>query len=208
MSVVVPKEEVQPTKRGVLGKLARIYDPQGLIAPVTLESKQIYQEVCESQKAWDALLNENLQQCWKKWEEETLGEYSVPRSITRHQEEVEAVELHAFSDASIKRVGVAVYSVVHQPSGTTQQLVAAKGRLAKKNLTIPRLELVGAHMATNLLINVRNALDNIPTPQLFGWIDSTVALHWLKGNGQYNRYSYTKRSIGDMCPQVITLLTW
>ena len=188
LSVVVPKEEVQPTKRGVLGKLARIYDPLGLIAPVTLEGKQIYREVCESQKAWDAPLNENLQQRWRKWEEETPGEYSVPRSITRHEEEIEAVELHAFSDASIKGVGAAVYSVVHQPSGTTQQLVAAKGRLAKKNLTIPRLELVGAHMATNLLINVRNALDNIPTPQLFGWIDSTVVLHWLKGNGQYKQF--------------------
>jgi hypothetical protein len=104
LSVVVPKEEVQPTKRGVLGKLARIYDPLGLIAPVTLEGKQIYREVCESQKAWDAPLNENLQQCWRKWEEETPGEYSVPRSITRHEEEIEAVELHAFSDASIKGV--------------------------------------------------------------------------------------------------------
>jgi hypothetical protein len=36
--------------------------------------------------------------------------------------------------------------------GTTQQLVAVKSRLAKKGLTIPRLELVEAHMATNLLI--------------------------------------------------------
>ena len=43
-------------------------------------------------------------------------------------------------------------------------------------------------MATNLLINLRNALDNIPTPQLFGWVDSTVALHWIKGNGQYKQF--------------------
>jgi hypothetical protein len=162
-----PQRRSSTVKRWSLGKLARIYDPLGLIAPVTLEGKQIYREICESQKAWDAPLNENPQQHWKKWEE-TLGEYSVPRSITRHQEEIENVEIHAFSDASIKGFGAAVYSVVHQPSGTTQQLVAAKGRLAKKK---PRLELVGAHMATNLLINVRNALYNIPTPQLFGWID-------------------------------------
>ena len=78
--------------------------------------------------------------------------------------------------------------MVRQPSGTTQQLVAAKSRLAKKTLTIPRLELVAAHMATNLLVNLQNALDNIPTPQLFGWVDSTVVLHWISGNGQYKQF--------------------
>ena len=33
LAVVIPKEETQPTKRGMLGKLAKIYDPLGLIAP-------------------------------------------------------------------------------------------------------------------------------------------------------------------------------
>ncbi len=112
----------------------------------------------------------------------------MPRSISGFQEEIEEVELHAFGDASGQGVGAAVYSIVRQRSGTTQQLVAAKSRLAKRGLAIPRLELVGAHMATNLLINVCNALDNIPTPQLYGWIDSTVALHWMKGNGQYKQF--------------------
>ena len=147
----------------------------------------------------------SLQKRWQKWEEETPNEYTVSRSITSHQEEIESVELHAFSDASMTRVGAAVYSVVHQPSGSCQQLVAAKSRLATKSLTIPRLELVGGHMATDLLINVRNALDNIPTPQLFGWVDSTVALHWIKGNRQYKqfvatvwpRFKLTTRSSGD-----------
>ena len=71
---------------------------------------------------------------------------------------------------------------------TTFGLVAAKSHLAKKGLMIPRLEVVGAHMAINLLVNVRNALDNVPTPQLCGWIDTTVALHWIKGNGRYKQF--------------------
>ena len=78
------------------------------------------------------------------------GEYHVPRAIAGYQEEIDSVELHAFSDASIKGVGAAVYSVVRQASGTTQQLLAAKSRLAKKNLTIPRLKLVGAHMGNSM----------------------------------------------------------
>ena len=38
-------------------------------------------------------------------------------------------------------VGVAVYAVVKQESGTTQHLVAAKARLAKRGLFIPHLEM-------------------------------------------------------------------
>ena len=156
---------MQSTKGGGLGNLARTYDSLGLIAPVTLEGKQIYRDICESQRAWDAPLDESLQKRWQKWEEETPSEYTGPRSITNFQEEIESVELNAFSDAAMKLVGAVIYLVVKQASGSSQQLVAAKSRLAKRSLTIPRLELVGADMATNLLINVRNALDNIPTPQ-------------------------------------------
>ena len=101
---------------------------------------------------------------------------------------MEEVELHAFGDASTRGVGAAVYAVVRQHSGTTQQLVAAKGRLAKQGLTIPRLELIAAHMATNLLVNVCNALDNLPTPRTYAWLDSMVNLHWMKGNGQYKQF--------------------
>lgn len=40
-------------------------------------------------------------------------------------------------------------------------------------------------MATNLLINVRIPQDSVPTPKVYGWLDSIVALHRLQGNGQY-----------------------
>ena len=72
-----------------------------------------------------------------------------------------SVELHIFGGASTLGVGTAVYSIVRQQDGTMQTLVAAKSRLAKRGLTIPRLELVSAHMATNLVTNVRNAWEDL-----------------------------------------------
>ena len=188
LAVVIPEEETQPTKRGILGKMANIYDPLGLIAPLTLTAKQIYRELCETKAPWDTKINGALLQRWKKWEEQLPREQQVLRPIASYQEEIQAVELHSFGDASERGVGAAVYAVVRQPSGNTQRLVVAKSRLAKQGLTIPRLELIAAHMATNLLINVRNALDNLPSPKVFGWLDSTVALHWIKGNGQYKQF--------------------
>jgi tRNA 2-selenouridine synthase SelU len=51
---------------------------------------------------------------------------------------------------------------VSQASGVTQGLVAAKSRLAKQGLTIPRLELVSGHMASNAADNFRRALEGFP----------------------------------------------
>ena len=87
----------------------------------------------------------------------------------------------------------------------TQTLVAAKSQLVKRGLTVSRLELVSAHMTTNLVTNVRNALNVLPEPNVYGWLDSTVALHWIMGNGQYQQFvtsrapwwgGYFKRLIG------------
>ena len=85
-------------------------------------------------------------------------------------------------------VGATVYSVVHQENGVTQTLVAATARLAKIELTVPKLELVSAHMATNLVINVKKALKDLPEPMVYSWLDSGIALHLILGNGQYQQF--------------------
>ena len=94
----------------------------------------------------------------------------------------------AFGDASKSGVCAAVYAVVRQPSGVSQGLVPARARLAKQGLTIPRLELVSAYMAANLNTNVGNALVGFPVKHSYGWLDSSVALHWIKGGGEYKQF--------------------
>ena len=38
-------------------------------------------------------------------------------------------------------------------------------------------------MAANLAENVKNVLQRQPVKSLYGWLDSTVALYWIKGGG-------------------------
>ena len=104
----------------------------------------------------------------------------MPRSLAVAGEEIREITLHAFGDASGQGLAAAVYAVVQQHSEVTQGLVAAKARLAKEGLTIPRLELVAGHMAANLLTNVRDALIGFPVKSLYAWLDSSVALHWIR----------------------------
>ena len=58
--VSFPDWEAAPTKRGVLRKLASIYDPLGFVSPVTLVGKCLYRAVCCEKLAWDAQLTGRL----------------------------------------------------------------------------------------------------------------------------------------------------
>ena len=156
------------TKREVLATLAKVHDALGLASPTTLQGKQIYREVCDVKASWDVPIPDSIKSRWEKWKESLPAEVNTQRSLAPFHEQVDSLELHAFGDASINGVGAAVYSVVRQKSGVTQTLVTAKARLAKKDLTIPRSELVSAHMATNLVMNVKNALTELPEPAVYG----------------------------------------
>ena len=55
-------------------------------------------------------------------------------------------------------------------------------------MTIPRLELIAAHMATNSAANIKEALPSQNIRSLTCWTDSTVALQRLKDKGGATKY--------------------
>ena len=53
-------------------------------------------------------------------------------------------------------------------------------------------------MATNLANNVKEALEGYPVDQVYCWSDSTVALHWIRGEGDYKQFVHNRvRKIQD-----------
>ena len=167
--------------------MAQVYDPLGMVAPVTLVSKEIYHEICDRKLPWDEELPPDLKKRWRKWMKNLTNGISMMRSLVRKLEKIDA---HSFGDASNNGVSAVVHAVVHQGTDVNQGFVAAKARLVKKSLTIPRKELVAGrrHMSANLVRNVKKALENLPIRNVYGWLDSTVALHWIKGNGKYKQF--------------------
>ncbi len=188
ISVTISNEEVPATKRGVLTKVAKIYDPLGLASPLSLMGKMLYREACKLKCGWDQTLPADLVKNWKRWERQLPECITTVRSLAKYREPITNIALHAFGDASGNGVAAAAYAVVYQPSGQTQGLVTAKARLAKEGLTIPRQELIAGHMAANLVTNVKKALDGFPVANPFCWLDSTVALHWIRGEGNYRQF--------------------
>lgn len=152
---------------------------------MTLEGKLVYREVCESKVAWDTQLPKKLADKWHQWETNLPERLTIRRAIPVPQEEIGSVQLHDFGDTSGKGVGAAL---VRQKSSVSQGLITAKARLAKQGFTIPRLELVAAHMAVNLATNVRSAICDLPVSTIQCWLDSSVVLHWIKKGGEYKQF--------------------
>ena len=143
---------------------------------MSLVGKMWYREICDRKIPWDKQLPSDLIAKWSVWQSELPDKVEFLRSLVNFREDINDIKLHAFGIASGKGVAAAVFAVIEQPSGVNQGLVAAKSRLTKEQLTILRQELVSAHMACNL----KQALKGFPVSDVYGWLDSTTALHWLK----------------------------
>ena len=82
-------------------------------------------------------LPESYQKKWINWETSLPPAITVPRAFELHQEQIEAINLHVFGDATISGTAAAIYAVIYQSSQVSQGLVTAKAWLSKKDLTIP-----------------------------------------------------------------------
>lgn len=121
-----------------------------------------------------------------KWCEEAphLSKLKIPRCILDLEIEVCSdanVEIHAFSDASSKAYGAAVYIKVKTRETVSVNLMASKSRVAPlKSISLPRLELMGALLAARLCSEIKQVLDKKQPSKRFFWTDSKVTLYWIQ----------------------------
>ena len=128
---------------------------------------------------WDNEISQEIEKKWVKWVNDLNIKIEIPRSISI-RETITNIDIHLFSDASINGVCTVAYRVIYQPNKISQGLITSKSRLEKKNLTIPRLELIAAQISANLSQNIKNALNNQNVRNFYAWSDSTIVLHWLR----------------------------
>ena len=134
----------------------------------------IFRDTCKRKLPWDVPLLTDLDKRWK-WCCNLPETLSVKRAIAPFKGLIQSIQLHAFGDASSQGVCALVYTVVQESK--SQGL---------PRVLLPRLELVAGHMAANLAVNIRDALQNCD-PVIHCWLDSTVALYWINGTGEYHQ---------------------
>ena len=159
-----------------MSELASVYDPIGLISPTHLIGKILYRKVCELKIPWEEVVPLPIEQKCDKWKLDIEIKVEIPRSIPLKQESVTMIDLHVFGDSSVLGCCAAAYAVVYQPSSVSQGLIASTSRLSKRDMTMPGLELIAAHMTTNLAANIREALPSQNIRSVTCWTDNTVIL--------------------------------
>ena len=172
------------TKRGIVSDTAKSFDVLGWMAPFIIRMKMLFQHLWKLKIDWDTPLDEDLTEQHVQWRNELsiLSDITIPRSYFSAEPST-SVQLHGFSDASVKAYAAVVYIRATYADGSiTNRLVVAKSKVAPlKTVSIPRLELLGAWMLSELLTTTRETLD-IPEEDVHAWCDSTIALCWLRND--------------------------
>nr|CAI5818586.1 unnamed protein product [Callosobruchus analis] len=169
------------TKRTVLSVIAQIYDPFGLIGPVVVKAKCILQELFKLQSDWDSLIPDSLEESFLDFVSHIpdLRNISVNRKVL--VDNPNYIEMLGFCDASERAYGCVIYLYSENELGENDcKLLCAKSRVAPLHkVTLPRLELLAAHLLAKLSKIVRSALD-IRINEIRLYTDSTIVLSWLK----------------------------
>ncbi|XP_046385606.1 uncharacterized protein LOC124155646 isoform X2 [Ischnura elegans] len=182
-SYAVKISNVPHTKRSVLSAIARIYDPCGWLAPVVFLAKSFIQYLWTLGLQWDDPLSSNVA---FRWEEilknlARVKEITLPRSL--FIERTSSVQLLGFCDASELGYAAVIYLRCASADNNTKiALLMAKSRVAPlKRISLPRLELCGAHLLAKLIHYSSNLVSNYcKMESVTAWCDSTIALSWIR----------------------------
>ena len=142
----IPELSETLTKRNCLALLAKLWDPIGMIAPVTIKFRIDLQELWCSGYGWDDVTSEEIQRKWK--ENLKTMNYLLSLEFDRKLKPTNAnvpPEIHGFSNAGDQAYGAVLFlrwelidaSFVSIPVITKAFVAPAKKK------SIPRLEMLG-----------------------------------------------------------------
>ena len=176
--------EEQLTRRSLLSYVSSVFDPLGLVSPMILEGKLIFQKATRHGLGWDDAIPVDLSQRWSLWTVslEKLKARVFPRCVSSMSSRGTrgSTQLHVFADASSVAYGAAVYLRSQCGEQVRVELLVSKSRVAPMNqVTIPRLELQAAVLAVRLFAAVSIEL-GLRDPLYYLWTDSAIVLGYIR----------------------------
>ena len=187
------------TKRIMLSHVSSLYDPLGLVMPIIILGRMLFQQATRLKLQWDDEIPGSLLSQWSAWwySLDSLPSLKFPRHVVPHDFTDGVMELHTFCDGSESAYAACTYlRIVNQKGKVHTQLLAAKSRLTPlKAMTTPRVELCAAVLAVKLDEMLRAALEIDLLPSVF-WSDSMIVLSYIRSESHRfkvfvaNRVSY------------------
>ena len=169
------------TKRSFLSIVSSIFDPLGLVSPIVIACKVLFQNVWIHKLKWDDPLPDDIKYPWLDIYHNlpAISKIALPRLI-KPKTNIKYMQLHGFCDSSQQAYGACLYLLtVDENDEVTVMLICAKSKVAPlKQLSIPRLELCSALLLAKLLSKVQPIL-NLSIDMVYLWSDSTIVISWL-----------------------------
>ena len=184
----IKTELVKPiTRRSILSIVSTTFDPLGLLAPVILMGRMLFQEATRLKLGWDEQVPEQVQVRWSSWLHDLshLAEVRIPRCVTFDNMEGVILELHHFSDASMKAYGCCSYlRSIDNVGNIRTVLLMSKAKVAPlKSVTLPRLELQAAVMSAQVDAMLKSELNLMVTRSYF-WVDSEIVIKYVQNESR------------------------
>ncbi|MCP4456771.1 MAG: DUF1759 domain-containing protein, partial [Cytophagales bacterium] len=180
------------TKRHILAQISGVFDPMGLFSPAILQGKLFLKELWLLGVDWDDSIGEDNLKKWFPIHDSLSKANEVEISRFLGLEPISSTgatnELVAFVDASSSAYACCIYLktriIDHDP---VVNLVFSKTKLAGKNLTIPRLELLAILIGCRALMYVKHEL-HVEIKSMVLFSDSKCALAWVETGKALNTF--------------------
>ena len=99
-NIVEAVNRLQVTKRNILKISAMFFDPLGVVCPIVLNAKVLFQETCKQKLSWDTIIPIDINNKWKVFINEL---FKLDKIETKHHVlccRKQEIELRRFCDAS------------------------------------------------------------------------------------------------------------
>ncbi|XP_055585525.1 uncharacterized protein LOC129738367 [Uranotaenia lowii] len=179
-------DDQRPTKRIALRCVMSLFDPLGFLSPFTIHGKILLQSLWRTGCDWDEKIDDESYTRWSQWRNKLslIEEVKIPRCYLQNAppKAYESLQLHVFVDASEQAYGAVAFFRIETDEGPRCSLVMARTKVAPlKQLSIPRMELMGAVLGTRLLKLVEDSHELKVTRRLL-WTDSQNVLSWIRSD--------------------------
>ena len=113
-------KELILNKRTVIKVVAKLYDPLGLISPLFITIKTLFQDLCRLKIGWDDPLDEEVSLRYSQWLSDLSKAECIPiQRCYLPDESVISLQLHGFGDGSEVAYAAAVYLRVETSQGVS-----------------------------------------------------------------------------------------
>lgn len=182
-----PGNSQKLSRRVILSEISRLFDPLGLIQPVVIRAKLFMQRLYASTTNWDEPVSQEDAENWQNFRiqlsEVSTMKFTRPVIDTTVPKSNLRFEIHGFCDASEMAYAVAIYirsiEIGEKRIYNEIRLLTAKTRVAPlKKMSLPKLELCGALLLSELYETIRPAID-LEIDRVYFWTDSTITFRWV-----------------------------